>query len=156
MQMQEPHVVQPYGYPMNQPAYPTYQQQPYGAQPQVQMGRPPRHMQQPYPQPQERQQAALAPQIRGRPHESCMMREAPAQNQYVEAQIRFHEAELMRLKNMVRREEPQMQQMRREVPINTCESIETNQPLRRRPIPVGQPLYEKDANSSFASEYPEI
>lgn len=88
-----------------------------------------------------------------------MMREVPAEpsrNQYVEDQIRFHENELMRLKNLVRREEPQMQQMRREMPINTCESIETHQPLRRRPIPVGQPLYEKDANSSFASEYPEI
>ena len=88
-----------------------------------------------------------------------MMREAPAQpsrNQYVEDQIRFHENELMRLKNLVRREEPQMQQMRREMPINTCESLETHQPLRRKPIPVGQPLFDKDANSSFASEYPEI
>jgi hypothetical protein len=40
------------------------------------------------------------------------------------------------------------------VPINTTESFE---PIRRnRQIPVGQPVYERDANSSFASEYPEI
>ena len=156
MEMQGPQLVQPYGYPMNQPAFPAYQQQLYGAQPTVQMGRPQcpreRPMQRPYSQ--ERQQPS--PQVRGRPHESCMMREVPVQpsrNQYVEDQIRFHENELMRLRNLMRREEPQM---RREIPINTCESLETHQPLRRKPIPVGQPLYEKDANSSFASEYPEI
>lgn len=82
-----------------------------------------------------------------------MMREQPqAQNQYVDAQIRFHENELMKLKAMVRREEPQM---RREIPINTSETLESHQPMRRKPIPVGQPLYEKE-DSSFASEYPEI
>ena len=56
---------------------------------------------------------------------------------------------------MAKREEP-VQMMRRELPINTSESLESQQPMRRKPIPVGQPLYEKDANSSFASEYPEI
>jgi hypothetical protein len=155
MQMQDPHVVQPYGYPINQPAFSPYPQQVY-AQPNVQMGRPQAPQGRPMQQ-QPYQRPAAAPQVRGRPHESCMMREVPAEpsrNQYVEDQIRFHENELMRLKNLVRREEPQMQQMRREMPINTCESIETHQPLRRKPIPVGQPLYEKDANSSFASEYP--
>lgn len=44
------------------------------------------------------------------------------------------------------------------VPINTTESFESQQPMNRyRNIPVGQPIYaNKDANSSFASEYPEI
>eukprot|EP00178_Gracilaria_changii_P027671 TRINITY_DN9030_c0_g1_i1.p2 TRINITY_DN9030_c0_g1~~TRINITY_DN9030_c0_g1_i1.p2 ORF type:complete len:164 (+),score=28.72 TRINITY_DN9030_c0_g1_i1:444-935(+) len=154
MQMQEPHVVQPFGYPLNQPA--AYPQQNFGAQP-VQMARPaacPRPMQRPFPQ--ERQQPAPQyNQVRGRPHDSIVREASPQpQNQYVEAQIRFHENELMRLKGMMRREEPQ--EMRREIPMNTCESIETNQPLRRKAIPVGQPLYDKDGNSSFASEYPEI
>lgn len=93
------------------------------------------------------------------------MREPQTQNNYVDAQIKFHESELNRLKTMVRREEPVQYMrrlepahvMRREVPvINTAESLESYQPLRRKPIPVGQPLFEKDANSSFASEYPEI
>lgn len=92
--------------------------------------------------------------VRGRPHDS-LMREPQTQNNYVDAQIKFHENELNRLRAMVRREEP-AHVMRREVPINTAESLDTYQPLRRKPIPVGQPLYEKDANSSFASEYPEI
>jgi hypothetical protein len=43
------------------------------------------------------------------------------------------------------------------VPINTAESFESQQPIHRyRNVPVGQPVYQKDANSSFASEYPEI
>jgi hypothetical protein len=57
---------------------------------------------------------------------------------------------------MMRREEPQPQMMRREAPVHTTESFESGQPIRRRPIPVGQPLYEREDNSSFASEYPEI
>ena len=58
----------------------------------------------------------------------------------------------MKLKAMARREEPQM--MRRELPVH--ESFESQQPIRRKAIPVGQPIYDKDGNSSFASEYPEI
>ena len=168
MQMQSPHIAHPHcqyqqaaPHPINQFAHPS--NQPYIHQ-QVQMGRPPRAerqmAQRPYSQEREYPQ-----EVRGRPHESCMMREQPqAQNQYVDAQIRFHETELMRLKAMVRREEPvqmmrreePVEMMRREVPINTSESLESQQPIRRKPIPVGRPLYEKDANSSFASEYPEI
>lgn len=42
-------------------------------------------------------------------------------------------------------------------PVNTTESFETQHPMNRyRGVPVGQPIYPIDANSSFASEYPEI
>lgn len=153
MQMPSPHIMHPQAYqtyhqgvhmaqPVNQYAYPSNQQ--YVNQ-HIQMGRPPKA---------ERQmnQRAPAQEVRGRPHESCMMREPQVQNQYVDAQIRFHENELMRLKNMARKEEaPQV--MRREVP--SAENFESYQPLNRKAIPVGKPLYEK-ADSSFASEYPEI
>ena len=142
MQMQSPHLMQHQAYSVNQHAYPTHPQQIYPAHPQqVQMGR---------AQSQERQAAPQA--VRGRPHDSCM-RQPQAQNQHVDAQINYHENEIMRLKEMIRREEPQ--QMRREMPINTSESLESSHPMARRPIPVGQPLYERDP-SSFSSEYPEI
>jgi hypothetical protein len=53
----------------------------------------------------------------------------------------------------MKRQEIEMQR----VPINTTESFDSQHPINRyRNIPVGQPLYPKDANSSFASEYPEI
>jgi hypothetical protein len=53
----------------------------------------------------------------------------------------------------IKRRELEMQR----VPINTTESFETQHPMNHyRGVPVGQPIYPKDANSSFASEYPEI
>ena len=76
--MQSPHLAQPYQQAhapqqINQFAYPS--QQPY-IQQQVQMGRPPRRV--------EREE--IVQEVRGRPHESCMMREQPQpQNQYVDA-----------------------------------------------------------------------
>lgn len=133
----------------HQQAYIQQQPQPifinpnaYPAQP-VQMGRP-------YPQPQP--QAQSEPQIRGRVHDS-FIRPQVVENP-VEAEIRFHEAELRRLRNMKKhRQEFELQR----VPINTTESFETHHPMQRvRNIPVGQPIYPKDANSSFASEYPDL
>ena len=96
MQMQSPHLVHPHHayqqaapQPVNQYAYPS--NQPYIQQP-VQMGRPPRAERQ-MTQRQYVQEREYAQEVRGRPHDSCMMREpSPVQNQYVDAQIRYHEA----------------------------------------------------------------
>lgn len=50
-----------------------------------------------------------APQpIRGRPHDSFIRQNQPQvqpQNQYIEAQIKYHEAEINKLKDLARREE---------------------------------------------------
>lgn len=74
----------------------------------------------------------------------------------VEAQIRFHEAEIERLRQLRERREVREVEMAR-VPINTAESFDSQHPMNRyRQVPMGQPIYPKDANSSFASEYPDL
>lgn len=101
MQPSYPQTMSPYVYPINQP---------------VQMGRPctqpapqiQRQEQFQYPQPQRLIQPMNVPQtIRGRPHDS-ILRQQPqpqAQNQQVEAQIKYHEAEIQRLRELAQREE---------------------------------------------------
>jgi hypothetical protein len=141
MQAQQPQMMvqqQPYLYNLNQPApvhphaYPSAPAQP------IQIGRP-------------YQEQVSAPVVRGRVHDSFIRQ--PAENP-MDAQIRFHEAEIQRLRQMRQaRQEVELQR----VPINTTESFESQQPMNRyRNMPVGQPVYPKDTNSSFASEYPEI
>lgn len=122
---------QPYLYNIQAPTYP--QPVPF------QVARP----YQPQPQP---------PVVRGRPHDSFIRQAQPVVNS-TEAQIRFHENEILRLREL-RREEC-FEQRRNPVPITTTESFESSHPIhRQRQIPVGQPI--RDDNSSFASEYPEI
>lgn len=136
---------QPYLYNLNSAPI-VLNPNPYPS-PQVQMGRP-------FPQSEQ-----VQPQlIRGRVHDS-FIREPQQVENLMEAQIRFHENEILRLKQMkhqeceLKRREMEMQRM----PINTTESFETQHPMKKyRGVPVGQPIYKQDANSSFASEYPEI
>lgn len=139
-QPQQPYLynINPAPVVLNPNAYPS---------PHVQMGRP-------FPQPEQ-----VQPQlVRGRVHDSFIREPQQVENP-MEAQIRFHENEILRLKQMKRQEcelkrrEMEMQRM----PVNTTESFETQHQMNRfRGVPVGQPIYKQDANSSFASEYPEI
>ena len=72
------------------------------------------------------------------------MRPAPESSPVsLDHQIRFHEEQLRKLQEMQQREDLRANS----VPVKTCESFES------RNVNSGQ---KHDANSSFASEYPEI
>lgn len=144
-QQQQVQMQQPYLYSIGQPVHPH--PYPSAPAPHIQLARP---YQEPLPVP--------TTAVRGRVHDSFIRQSVPVENP-VEAQIRFHEAEIERLRQM--RERNERREVREvemgRVPINTTESFDSQHPMHRyRQVPVGQPVYPKDANSSFASEYPEI
>ena len=85
-QMQMPYVVHPHVNPNNQP---------------IQMGRPycPQATAPQRPLPRSASQERSSQPIRGRPHDSFLRQpHNPPQSQSIEAQIQFHERELMKLR----------------------------------------------------------